>query len=492
MNPRLSTVRGASPILCLCVIGIFQLATIQPGMTGGEDSALYLLHARNIAFGRPYLDTGYIYSVETAKYSPAGYPPVFPVMLAPLFRFYGLNPRPYKVMMVCVLVLSLFVIALLYQSEIAPGQLLLLLVLLGFNPFITEQKNEILSDLPFLLFVYVAFLLFRDAREPKAESSSYLVRAIFAGLFSYLAYGARAIGVGIILSVAAFALFRYHRVPRFSVIAVVTFAVFAGLQSRFVSINSDYLRIATLGEQSPLKNIHFYSGVMSHLWDAGTGASSRLWIFAITTLLSVIGAFRNRHRLFDVTAFFFIGYALFLIFWPYHQARYLLPLIPVYFYYLVIGIRSVNEFVARRSQAAATMTVAVIVGVLLIAYLGKYTGSDFGPSFDAWDSTSARQLYALVQTSTPKDAIIIASAPRALALYTERRTAQFPEHLDTENLTRYIAKVRATHLLVSRVGARQWASWCGSACASEPVFASPNYMLYKTTLPSSKSSVALE
>jgi hypothetical protein len=92
--------------------------------------------------------------------------------------------------------------------------------------------------------------------------------------------------------------------------------------------------------------------------------------------------------------------------------------------------------------------------------------------------------------STPKDAVIIASAPRALALYTERQTAQFPEQLDAENLTRFIGKVRATHLLASGMDASRWASLCASACRSEPVFLRPNFMLYKITLPTSEGSVA--
>jgi hypothetical protein len=107
------------------------------------------------------------------------------------------------------------------------------------------------------------------------------------------------------------------------------------------------------------------------------------------------------------------------------------------------------------------VTVALVVRILLMAYFGKYTPSGFGPGSDAWDSASAEHLYALIQTTTPKDAIIIARAPRALALYTERLTTQFPEHPDIENLTTYIAKVRATHLLVARGAASDFASLCG-------------------------------
>ena len=481
MNPRFSDVSNRLLIATLSLIGVFQLATIQPGMTGGEDSALYLLHARNIALGRPYLATGYIYSIETAKYSPSGYPPVFPVLLAPIFRFNGPNPGPYKVFMVSVLVLSLLVIALLYRRSLSLGQLLLLLVLLGCNPYITEQKNEILSDLPFLLFVYVALLLFGDLREPTAESSSFLLRAFFAGFFSYLAYGTRAIGIGIIFSVFLFALFRYRRVPRSVIVAVAIFGVFAALQSRLVSINSDYIRIVNLIESTPQQNLHFYLGVISHLWDAGIGAFPRFAIFAIATSLCVVGAFRQSLKSVDLPTFFCLGYGLFLVCWPHQQARYILPLMPVYLYYLVRGLNAASEFAAQRSQTAGTLTVALLTGVMLVAYAGKYTASAFTTGLYAWDSASQRQLYALVRTSTPVDAVIIASAPRALALYTERQTAQFPEQLDRENFLKFITKVGATYVLLSRTDVRHLASL--SACIPEPVFSNPNYILYKTTLP---------
>jgi hypothetical protein len=39
---------------------------------------------------------------------------------------------------------------------LAPRQLAALLVLLGLNPYFWNLKDNILSDLPFFLFVYVA------------------------------------------------------------------------------------------------------------------------------------------------------------------------------------------------------------------------------------------------------------------------------------------------------------------------------------------------
>jgi len=75
--------------LLLFVFGLilaFQLATIRPGLLFNEDACLYLSHARNLALGQPYSSTHFIYTTETAVYSPAVYPPVFPVMIAPLYH----------------------------------------------------------------------------------------------------------------------------------------------------------------------------------------------------------------------------------------------------------------------------------------------------------------------------------------------------------------------------------------------------------------------
>jgi len=224
--------------LLLFVFGLilaFQLATIRPGLLFNEDACLYLSHARNLALGQPYSSTHFIYTTETAVYSPAVYPPVFPVMIAPLYRLSGLNPHPYKIFLVCTLMLCLGVIAWLYRGRGSPSQLLLVVALLGFSPFMTEQKNEILSDLPFLLFVFAFLLLCSTMREREAKGSSYLRSGAYVGLLAYLAYGTRSIGVGLIPCIIAFGLIRYRRIARFSMVAAAVFAALAILQSRFIS-----------------------------------------------------------------------------------------------------------------------------------------------------------------------------------------------------------------------------------------------------------------
>ncbi len=419
-------------LLLLGVIAAFQLVTIRPGFLAGEDTFLYLSHARNLAFGWPYGATDFIHTTEAALYSPAAYPPVFPILLAPVYRFSGLNPHPYKILLVCTLMLCLVVIARLYRNR-GTLQLLLVVALLGFNPFITEQKNQILSDLPFLLFVCSLLALCSTLWERDGKGSPYFWPGICVGLLSYLAYGTRSIGIGLIPCIIAFGLIRYRRIASFSMVAAGVFALLAMLQSWLVSSNSDYLRLA--------------------VWDP----------------LS-------------------IGYGLFLIFWPMHQGRYLLPLLPVYLYLVARGLFSVRDFISRRWPTIGTVAAGAVAGILLLTYAGKYRTSDFGPNPDAWDSAAAMQLYDFVRDATPQNAIFIAGGPRALALYTGRRAARFPEqHMDRETLSEYIDKVGATYLVASRIDSDQWAILCRSLGGTGPVFSNPSYTVYKASpVPSGK------
>ena len=468
--------------ISLVVVGAFQLATIRPGVVYNEDGCLFLAHARNLAFAEPYNATNFIYTTETATYSPAEYPPVFPIMLAPVYRLSGLQLLPYKILIVATLMVSLVLIARFYRKKTTRPQLLLLLVLLGFCPFITELKNEILSDIPFLLFVYALFLLISIVGE--SETPNYWVSGISVGLVSYLAYGTRTIGIGLIPCIIIFGLIRHRRLPRFSIIAAVVFAALAYLQSRLVSSDSDYLRMAILDPRAPIRNLHFYVGTTSYLWDIGRGSLARLLIFAIATCLFLVGAWRVGRESLDIASLFFIGYGLFLIFWPLHQGHYLLPLLPVYMYFIVRGVYALQALIGKRWPPAGRVIAISLACTLLLAYVGKYRAWDFQFSREGWDSVPSMQFYDFVRNATPQNAVFVAGAPRALALYTGRRAARFPERFDKQTLLKYISKVGATYLVASPIDNSQWIILCQSISGAEPVFVNSSYAIFKTKVAS--------
>ena len=464
------------PILVV-VIGAFQIWTIKPESLYNEDACLFLSHARNLALKQPYGATHFVYTAEAATYSPSEYPPVLPIMMVPIYRVSGLHLYPYKIMITFVLLLSIIIIDKYYRRRLTTSQRLLLLALLGFCPFITELKNEILSDIPFLLFVYMLFLLVNTI-DPN-ETKDYWVSGILAGLLSYLAYGTRTIGVGLVPCIIIFGLLRYRRVLRFSIVASVVFIVLASVQSRFVSSDSDYLRGAFLDVRTPLRNLHFYVGTASLIWDAGIGSSTRIVIFAIATCLFFVGAWRAGREPLDIASVFFVGYALFLVFWPIHQARYLLPLLPVHMYFILRGLYAVRELISRSWSSAGRIVTISLACILLFAYFGKYRTSNFEHRSEGFDDSPSMQFYDFIRNATPQNAVFVAGAPRAIALYAGRQAARFPDRMDKENLIKYVNKVNATYLVASPVDNPQWLSLCKSISRAEPIFSNQSYIILK-------------
>ena len=136
----------------LAIITAFHVATVREGHLWGDDFAMYIHHAQNIAESRPYADAGYIYNPAIPVYGPRMYPPVFPLLLAPLYKVFGLSLLPMKLEQVFFIISTLALIFMLWHRELGTGYCLALVGILGFNPAFWWAKENILSDLPFLLF----------------------------------------------------------------------------------------------------------------------------------------------------------------------------------------------------------------------------------------------------------------------------------------------------------------------------------------------------
>src|SRR5690349_7572200 len=70
--------RGLAVLLAalLVLIGLFHALTLRPGHDWGDDFAQYIHHAKNIALGIDYNQTGYIWNPSFPMLGPQTYPPV--------------------------------------------------------------------------------------------------------------------------------------------------------------------------------------------------------------------------------------------------------------------------------------------------------------------------------------------------------------------------------------------------------------------------------
>jgi hypothetical protein len=156
-------------LLVLLSVGAFFLTTMRPGQQWGDDFGLYILHAKNIAEGLDYRQTGYIYNPSLPLIGPQTYPPVFPMLLVPVYKFWGVNFTAMKVELILVFILSLFVIFLAFRDHLPWPYLLALIAVVGFNPYFWQFKDEILSDFPFLLLTYLSLYLIDRAQRQKSS-----------------------------------------------------------------------------------------------------------------------------------------------------------------------------------------------------------------------------------------------------------------------------------------------------------------------------------
>src|SRR5690606_15961497 len=97
--------------LLLLVVTLFRLVFRQAGHDWGDDFAHYLAHARNLVEGRPFAETGYLYSDRALGIGPQACPPSFPLYLAPWVAAGGLDYRFLKISIILLFPLTLLLTA---------------------------------------------------------------------------------------------------------------------------------------------------------------------------------------------------------------------------------------------------------------------------------------------------------------------------------------------------------------------------------------------
>ena len=121
--------------------------TLKDGHNLGSDFSRYIRHSKNIVENRDYSYGLPVFYKD--------YPPGFPLIIAPIIRFFGVN----FILLKSVNILFWLFFTLIFfkiTSELLDNEIAVLgsLVLLS-SPWFFIYKQELLSDLPFLAFSMV-------------------------------------------------------------------------------------------------------------------------------------------------------------------------------------------------------------------------------------------------------------------------------------------------------------------------------------------------
>lgn len=128
------------------------------GLTAGhvfvqDDFAAYVMHAANLVEGRPYSAIHYVPNTQAPWVSPVnGYPPVYPLLLAPVYWRLGMNLRAMKTVTVGTFVIFLAAFALWVKPLVSSGPRVVVVGLVGLSPAFWSYRDLISSEFPYLMF----------------------------------------------------------------------------------------------------------------------------------------------------------------------------------------------------------------------------------------------------------------------------------------------------------------------------------------------------
>jgi Dolichyl-phosphate-mannose-protein mannosyltransferase len=443
--------RGGQVAIVLTLIlatGVFYLATIRAGHIWGDDFAMYIHHAKNLAYGNAYADTGYIYNPHYPDIGPRAYPPLFPLLLAPVYRIMGLDLGAMKALNILVFLVFLFFIYLLFRPDLPFSYVLAILAVLAFNPFIWILKDQVISDFLFLLLMVLTFHAVSKYSERPSVRASFAVAVCIA-----LSFACRTIGFLFLPCVLLYDLIRFRKLVFATVRTVgLTLAFMAPQMIGFSGNGShssytDQLQRITLS--AALNNVRMYLWLnYRELWWNGYSPFPALLICSTLGILGLYGYVQRLRSRLTVVEIFVPAYAiLIVILWSRDQdSRLLIPLVPFWLFYVALGLREIGKYRGRTlERAMASVLLLLVFG----SFAGAYSRTEYGPFAQGLGDSRFTDLSEYIKTATAKESVFLFAKPRLLALVTGRRASGYQDPLKQDELWDYCSEIGVNYIISS-------------------------------------------
>ena len=146
----------------LAVAGLLAWGGLTNGHDWGDDFSAYIMQARSLTEGNPldFIEKNRV-TVQQSSYpmGPVLYPWGFPALLVPIYAVLGLNMLALKSVGVAGFLLFLLVLWVAFRKYHSGWWRVVLICLFALNPEMLGFTNQILSDIPFLLFSTLGVML---------------------------------------------------------------------------------------------------------------------------------------------------------------------------------------------------------------------------------------------------------------------------------------------------------------------------------------------
>jgi len=409
-------------VLSSSVLGFFMLTR---GHVWPDDFAGYLLQAKSLlAWQMGDFISHNAFTIQNSSYPPGplAYPWGFPLLLAPVYALFGLNPLALKLL--GVLFYAIFLVSFFYlaRTRLPETESLLLTGVFSVLPGLLSATDLILSDIPFLAFSTLSLFFIEHLSRGKPRMG------FLTGFCIFMAFFLRTNGIllfaPLVISLSGSNWPRWQAALKRMLAPVLVFGGLLILQIIWLpgGQESYFSHFNMFTPQGLLDNILFYAWLPSWSFDRIPAGAALYPLLMVFVLISLVSHWRRDAAMHSYALLTLILFSA----WPERQGlRFIYPLLP---FLLISALDGMLIFVASLRagwqktalQVARGFWALMLVTCLFIsgqsAVGNMLNGRDINGPFDQY----SKQLYAFLREKTPENAVIIFMRPRALRLFTAR------------------------------------------------------------------------
>jgi hypothetical protein len=424
-------------------IGAVHVARLDASHPWGDDFAMYILHARNLAEGLPYAQTGYIPDPQHFI-GPPCYPPIYPLLLAPVYARFGLDFVALKGVTVACFLGFLLVMGLAFRRALTRPMLLGLLLLVGLNYFFLRDTNTINSDETLLTFLYLSLFLLHAARETVLGRWR-IAAAIGVGVSAYLAFAARTVGFLLIPAILLEDLLNVRRIRSTTLLTTAVFAILAAAQELWLRGSQGYLGEFAGAGPALARHAVWYAERMAAFWSNGYCKPATGTLAAVVTLLAVLGYVERWRSRVTVCEIFLPLYLATILLWPgYGAERYLYPILPLWTFYALVGLQHPLLGSRRRLRG---LVIAALLTAVSASYVARWTRLDDLRGAEGVGQPNSVAMFQFIAHHTRPSDVVVFIKPRAMALLAGRRASAYHQPAEDRQLCDYFHAIDARYVV---------------------------------------------
>lgn len=442
--------------------GFLRFESLQLGTS--YDDAHYIILAESLSSGQGYQLINFPRpQIERA------FPPGWPILLTPLAFLFPGNYTVLKLLSLVLWLASIFLIYRIFSKRIQSPHLEIVTGLAALNPLLVGTSVTVMAESAYLFFSLLALNVFDIWKDKAGDKKDWLI--VLVAVLALYTQLIRTIGIALVFAlVVYFLLTRRWREAGIGTSVFVTGALlqmWINLRNGGSVVSAGY-ESQVFGSSIFEKLGQMWSNVLGYFNQTVAGSlipifSSRVAAFLgnyglevlpalvniIILMLIVIGLFLVVKN-FQMMDIYFVIYVVgVLAFWNPEvgsvKARFLIPIIPFLYFYLVQGILWAKEKAVRNRIRYSRRIEAVFFIFIALTLIIRNVQDWRNPVTNQMTDISIGTSW--VAKNAPPDSIVMVNEPVPAFVHVQRKTIGYPSN--GQELERYLDNQGIDYIVVS-------------------------------------------